>query len=105
MYAIIRTGGKQYKVAQGECLQVETLPVEVNGTVEFDEVLAVCDGDNVQFGNPVVASAKVTGKVVDQGRGPKIIVFKSKRRGGHRCKKGHRQNYTEVRIESISVGN
>ena len=104
MYAIIRSGGKQYKVAEGERLRVASMEAEVDAPIDFDEVLAVGDDQDIEMGRPLVASAKVTGKILSHGRGRKIIVFTKKRRGGHKKKQGHRQDYTEVLIESISAG-
>lgn len=103
MYAIVRTGGKQYQVASGDQLRVEKLPGEVGDTVALEDVLMVVDGENVQVGQPVLESAKVTAKIAEQGRGKKVIVFKKKRRKGYRLKKGHRQSYTALKIEEISL--
>ena len=104
MYAVIRSGGKQYKVKQGEKLRLESLEADVDSAVDFPDVLAVHDGENLHVGKPLVDSAKVSGKVLAHGRGRKIIVGKFKRRLGHHKKQGHRQGYTEVVIESISAG-
>ena len=103
MHAIIVTGGKQYKVAEGETLFIEKLPVEAGEAVTFDKVLAVIDGDNVTVGTPVVEGAKVDASVVKNGKGKKIIVFKYKPKKGYRRKQGHRQPYTKVTIGKISV--
>ena len=103
MHAIIETGGKQYKVAEGDTLFIEKLPVEAGETVTFDKVLAVLDGDKATFGAPVVDGAKVTASVVKNGKGKKIIVFKYKPKKGYRRKQGHRQPYTKVTIGKISV--
>ena len=103
MYAIVRTGGKQYQVEAGDTLRVEKLQGEVGDTVELDDVLLVVDGENVKIGQPVVEGAKVVAKVVEQGRHKKIIVFKKKRRQGYQVKKGHRQMYTALKIETISA--
>ena len=103
MHAIIETGGKQYKVAEGETLFIEKLPVEAGEAVTFDKVLAVIDGDNVTVGTPVVEGAKVDASVVKNGKGKKIIVFKYKPKKGYRRKQGHRQPYTKVTIGKISV--
>ena len=103
MYAIIETGGKQYKVAEGDTLFIEKLPVEAGEAVTFDKVLAVIDGDNVTVGTPVVEGAKVDASVVKNGKGKKIIVFKYKPKKGYRRKQGHRQPYTKVTIGKISV--
>lgn len=98
--AIIRTGGKQYRVSPGSVLKVEKLPVEKGGTLDF-EVLLVGQGETVQIGTPLVAGAKVTGEVVSHGRGQKIIVYKFRKRTNYRKKQGHRQAYTEVKITAI----
>ncbi|WP_297956857.1 50S ribosomal protein L21 [uncultured Desulfobulbus sp.] len=103
MYAIVRTGGKQYQVEAGDTLRVEKLQGEVGDTVELDDVLLVVDGESVKIGQPVVEGAKVVAKVVEQGRHKKIIVFKKKRRQGYQVKKGHRQMYTALKIETISA--
>lgn len=103
MHAIIETGGKQYKVAEGDTLFIEKLPVEAGEAVTFDKVLAVIDGDNLTVGTPVVEGAKVDASVVKNGKGKKIIVFKYKPKKGYRRKQGHRQPYTKVTIGKISV--
>ena len=103
MHAIIVTGGKQYKVAEGDTLFIEKLPVEAGEAVTFDKVLAVIDGENVTVGTPVVEGAKVDASVVKNGKGKKIIVFKYKPKKGYRRKQGHRQPYTKVTIGKISV--
>ena len=103
MYAIIETGGKQYKVTEGDTLFIEKLPVEAGEAVTFDKVLAVIDGDKITVGTPVVEGAKVDGSVVKNGKGKKIIVFKYKPKKGYRRKQGHRQPYTKVTIGKISV--
>lgn len=103
MYAIIRTGGKQYQVEAGDRLRVEKLEGDVGATVELEEVLLLVDGESVQIGRPLVEGAKVTATIVEQGRQKKIIVFKKKRRKGYQVKKGHRQFYTALNIETISA--
>ena len=103
MHAIIETGGKQYKVAEGDTLFIEKLPVEAGEAVTFDKVLAVIDGENVTVGTPVVEGAKVDASVVKNGKGKKVIVFKYKPKKGYRRKQGHRQPYTKVTIGKISV--
>ena len=103
MYAIVRAGGKQYQVEAGDTLRVEKLQGEVGDTVELDDVLLVVDGETVTIGQPVVEGAKVVAKVLEQGRHKKIIVFKKKRRQGYQVKKGHRQMYTALKIETISA--
>ena len=103
MHAIIETGGKQYKVAEGDTLFIEKLPVEAGDTVTFDKVLAVLDGDKATFGAPMVEGAKVTASVVKNGKGKKVIVFKYKPKKGYRRKQGHRQPYTKVTIGKIEA--
>ncbi len=103
MYAIVRTGGKQYHVAAGDILKVEKLAGEVGDTVELSEVLLLSDGDDVKVGQPLVEGAKVVARIVEQGRHKKIIVFKKKRRKGYQVKKGHRQLYTALSIEDIAA--
>lgn len=101
MYAILETGGKQYKVRPGDTLQVEKLPAEPGETIELGRVLMVADGDEVSIGTPVVPGAKVLAEVVEQRRGPKIIVFKYKAKVRYRRKMGHRQPLTTLRIKEI----
>ena len=103
MHAIIETGGKQFKVAEGDTLFIEKLPVESGETVTFDKVLAVIDGDKITVGTPVVEGAKVDASAVKNGKGKKVIVFKYKPKKGYRRKQGHRQPYTKVTIGKISV--
>lgn len=100
MYAIIQTGGKQYKVAVGDEVLVEKLNAEVDTEVTFD-VLLVADGENITVGTPVVEGVKATGKVLGQGKGKKVIVFKYKPKKNIRKKRGHRQPYTKVEITAI----
>jgi len=100
MYAIIATGGKQYKVAEGDIIKVEKLGLEAGAEVTFDQVLAVNDGKLV-VGNPTVENAKVTATVIEEGKNRKIIVFRYKPKKGYHKKKGHRQPYTKVKIEKI----
>lgn len=104
MTAIIVTGGKQYKVAEGDTLFIEKLPVEAGDTVKFDQVLAVLDGDKATFGTPVVEGASVEASVVKNGKGQKIRIFKYKPKKGYRKRQGHRQPYTKVTIGKITVG-
>ena len=101
MYAVIKTGGKQYRVAEGDLLRVERIKGEVGEAVEFDEVLMIVNGERVEIGRPILSDFKVVGEIVEQGKGKKIIVFKSKRRKGYRKKKGHRQQYTALKIKEI----
>jgi len=103
MYAIIRTGGKQYQVEAGDTLRVEKLQGEVGDTVELADVLLLVDGETVKIGQPVVDGAKVVAKIVEQGRHKKVIIFKKKRRKGYQVKNGHRQMYTALNIETISA--
>ena len=100
MYAVVRTGGKQYKVTPDQRVRVEKLPGEVGDQIELDEVL-LTGGESVKIGQPRVEGAKVVGTITDQGRGPKLIVFKLKRRKNYRRKQGHRQDYTEIRVDTI----
>ena len=101
MYAIIATGGKQYKVAEGDVIKVEKLGVEAGETYTFDQVLAV-GGDELTVGCPTVAGATVSATVMNEGRGKKVIVYKYKRKTGYHKKNGHRQAYTELKIDSIA---
>ncbi|NLW24594.1 MAG: 50S ribosomal protein L21 [Clostridia bacterium] len=103
MYAVIETGGKQYKVQEGDTLKVELLPVEVGSTVEIDKVLLVNKEGNVQIGSPYVNGAKVVLKVLEHGKGKKIIIFKYKPKKNYRRKQGHRQPFTKVVVEKIEA--
>ena len=103
MYAVIATGGKQYKVEKGEILTVEKLPGAVGDEVSFDNVLMFADGEDVRIGQPAVESATVRGHIVEQKKAKKIIVFKYKRRKRFRKTQGHRQQYTAVKIDSIEA--
>ncbi|MFN8572530.1 MAG: 50S ribosomal protein L21 [Gemmatimonadaceae bacterium] len=103
-YAIIRTGGKQFRVEPGATLRIPSLPGDAGASIEFNEVLLGSDGNSVRTGVPSLAGAKVTGEIVKQGKDDKIIVFKFKRRKNYARKQGHRQKFTEVRIKSISLG-
>lgn len=104
MYAVIRTGGKQYRVAKNDVITIEKLAAEKGATVSFDEVLMVGGDGGAKVGAPLVAGAKVTGTVLDQGKGDKILVFKKRRRKNSRRKNGHRQYETVVRIADIVAG-
>jgi len=101
MYAVIRTGGKQYKVAENDVLAIERLDGEKEGELSFSNVLALHDGEDIQIGAPFIEGAVVTANILDQSRAAKIIVFKKKRRQGYRRKKGHRQLETVIRITGI----
>ncbi|MEZ5843812.1 MAG: 50S ribosomal protein L21 [Hyphomicrobiaceae bacterium] len=101
MYAVIRTGGKQYRVAKDDTLEIERLAGEAGGTIEFTDVLMVGEGTAVKVGAPTVAGAKVVAELVEQTRGPKLIAFKKRRRKNSRRKIGHRQDLTKVRITDI----
>ena len=101
MYAIIKTGGKQYKVSEGDEIIIEKLDVVEGDAVTFEEVLSVVDGENVKIGQPKVEGAKVSGKVVKNGKGPKIRIFKYKHKTNYRRRQGHRQPFTKVKIEKI----
>ncbi|MFO7753975.1 MAG: 50S ribosomal protein L21 [Desulfobacteraceae bacterium] len=103
MYAVIRTGGKQYKVEEGSVLDIEKIDTGDDSMVEFNDVLMVSDGENTTLGEPNVENAVVKGQVVDSGKGKKKLVFKYKRRKGYRKMKGHRQHYTRVKIASIEA--
>ncbi len=103
MYAVIKTGGKQYKVSEGDVLKVEKLNAAPGDEIEISDVLMVVDGEDVQIGKPVVESASVKAKVIEQGRSKKVIVFKKKRRKGYKVKNGHRQPYTAIEIQAVSA--
>jgi large subunit ribosomal protein L21 len=102
MYAVIKTGGKQYRVAQGDRLRVEKLAGSVGDSVSFGEVLLVGAGDGVKVGTPTVGGAKVEAKIIAQDRAPKIIIFKFRRRKNYRRKTGHRQPFTALEITGIT---
>ena len=103
MFAVIVSGGKQYRVQEGQTLKLEKLAVEQGGKVEFDRVLLVSNGDNVTVGEPVVEGAKVSAEVVSHGRGDKVTIIKFRRRKHHMKRQGHRQWFTEVKITGISA--
>jgi large subunit ribosomal protein L21 len=105
MYAIIKTGGKQYRVSSGEQVRVETLPADVGAAISFDQVLVVGAGDDVRVGAPLVSGAQVKATVLGHGRGDKVKIFKLRRRKHFQKSQGHRQGYTEVRIDDIVAGN
>jgi large subunit ribosomal protein L21 len=102
MYAVIKTGGKQYKVAPGQKLKVEQIPADVGANVILDQVLMVGEGESVRLGQPTVAGATVTATVVAHGRGEKVKIFKMRRRKHYQKHQGHRQNFTELMINSIA---
>ena len=103
MYAVIKTGGKQYKVAAGEKLKREHIPADIGAEITLDQVLAVGEGESIQFGAPLVSGASVKATVISQGRHDKVKIFKMRRRKHYQKRAGHRQNYTEVRIEAINA--
>ena len=102
MYAVIKTGGKQYRVSPGDKLKVETIDAEVGASFDFDTVLMISDGDELTVGTPTIASAKVTAEVVAHGRGKKVEIIKFRRRKHHQKRTGHRQNFTQIEIQSIN---
>jgi large subunit ribosomal protein L21 len=101
MFAVVKTGGKQYRVSAGDKVKIESLAAEVGSQVTLDQVLAVGEGANVKVGNPLIQGASVTATVLAQGRHPKVRIFKMRRRKHFQKHAGHRQNFTEVRIDSI----
>jgi large subunit ribosomal protein L21 len=103
MYAVIKTGGKQYKVAAGEKLKIEQITADVGQEITLDQVLAVGIGEQMQFGQPLVSGASVTATVLSQGRHDKVKIFKMRRRKHYQKRQGHRQNFTEVRIDAINA--
>ncbi|HMA85290.1 MAG TPA: 50S ribosomal protein L21 [Desulfosalsimonadaceae bacterium] len=102
MYAVIATGGKQYRVKEGEVLRIEKMPGNVGESLAFDKVLLLSDGNELTIGEPTVPNASVNARIVEQGKGKKVLVFKYKRRKRSRSKQGHRQPFTAVQIDSIS---
>ena len=102
MYAVIKTGGKQYRVAAGEKLKVEQIPADIGQEIVLDQVLML-GGESVVVGSPLVAGAKVLAKVISQGRGEKVRIFKLRRRKHYQKHQGHRQNYTEIEISAINA--
>jgi len=104
MFAVIKTGGKQYRVASGDVIKIEKLDGEAGSNLNFDDVLLVEDGGKVTTGTPVVEGAKVSGEILEQTRGDKVLIFKKKRRHNYRRKAGHRQDLTVVRITDIAMG-
>ncbi len=103
MYAVISTGGKQYKLAQGDVCRIEKLDAEEGATVEIDKVLMIADGDNINIGTPYVDGGKVTATIKSHGRAKKVEIMKFKRRKHHQKKTGHRQYYTEIEVTAISA--
>lgn len=104
MHAVIQTGGKQYRVSEGDVLRVEKLDAEAGAKLEIKEVLLVSDGDTVKVGTPFVSGGKVTAEVTEHGRGEKIEIIKFRRRQKYRRKQGHRQDYTELKITKVTAG-
>ena len=102
MYAVVKTGGKQYRVSAGEKLKVEQIPADVGAQVTLDQVLMVGEGESVRVGQPTVTGVSVVATVVAHGRGEKVKIFKMRRRKHYQKHQGHRQNYTELRIDSIA---
>jgi large subunit ribosomal protein L21 len=102
MYAVIKTGGKQYRVAPGEKIKIEQIPADVGATIVLDQVLMVADGDAVKVGTPLVSGATVSATVMSHGRGAKVKIFKMRRRKHYQKTQGHRQNYTEIRVDAIA---
>lgn len=103
MYAVIASGGKQYRVSEGQVLKLETLPGDVGGTIEFDQVMLIADGADLNVGAPYIQGAKVAAEVVEHGRGDKIRIVKFRRRKHHMKRMGHRQNFTAVKITQIGA--
>ena len=103
MYAVIKTGGKQYRVVVGERIKVEKLVGEVGATVTLDQILMLADGDKVTIGSPIVQGASIQATVLSHGRGDKVMIFKFRRRKHYRKTQGHRQSYTEIQIGSIAA--
>ena len=103
MYAVISSGGKQYRVSEGETIRVEKIPGEIGASVSFDRVLMFSNGKTVEVGQPTLTNVAVTGHIVEQGKAKKIIVFKQKRRKRYRRKQGHRQQYTALKIDTIEM--
>ncbi len=102
MYAVVKTGGKQYRVVAGEKIKVEQIPADVGAEITLDQVLMVGEGESVKIGAPLVSGATVTAKVVSQGRHDKVRIFKMRRRKHYQKRQGHRQNFTEIQIVSIN---
>ncbi|MGQ9695594.1 MAG: 50S ribosomal protein L21 [Thermodesulfobacteriota bacterium] len=105
MYAIVRTGGKQYRISPGDKIRVEKIAGQVGQEIELKEVLIFSDGEKVLIGNPLLPNVKIVGQILGQQRAKKVIVFKMKRRKGYRKKQGHRQHFTTLQIKEISLNN
>ncbi|MDO9010585.1 MAG: 50S ribosomal protein L21 [Gallionella sp.] len=103
MYAVIKTGGKQYRVITGETLKVEIIPGDIGSAIVLDKVLLVSDGEKLSVGKPLLLGATVAATIVSHGRGDKVRIFKMRRRKHYQKNQGHRQNYTEIRIDGISA--
>jgi large subunit ribosomal protein L21 len=103
MYAVIKTGGKQYRIAAGQKLKIEQIPADIGQEITLDQVLSVGEGEQIKVGAPIVVGAVVKATVLAQGRHDKVKIFKMRRRKHYQKRQGHRQNYTEIRIESISA--
>ena len=103
MYAVIKTGGKQYRVVAGEKIKVEQIPADVGAEIILDQILMIGEGESIKVGAPMVAGAKITARVIAHGRHPKVKIFKMRRRKHYQKHQGHRQNYTELEIGSISA--
>ena len=101
MYAVIKTGGKQYRVAKDQIISIETLVGEPGQSIDFEEILMIADGDKIQVGSPLVSGAKVSGEVIEHGRHKKVEILKFKRRKHHMKRQGHRQGFTKVKITDI----
>jgi large subunit ribosomal protein L21 len=101
MYAVVKTGGKQYRVTPGQKFKVEQIPADIGSEIVLDQVLMLADGDSVTVGAPLVSGASVTAKVLSQGRGKKVTIFKMRRRKHYQKHQGHRQNFTELEVQSI----
>ncbi|MGD8981920.1 MAG: 50S ribosomal protein L21 [Desulfobacterales bacterium] len=103
MYAIVKTGGKQYKIHEGDIIRIEKIDGNIGNPISFDQVLMFSDGENTSIGQPILDNVTVKGHIVEQGKGKKIIVFKYKRRKRYRRKQGHRQQFTAIKIDQIEA--
>ena len=104
MFAVVKTGGKQYRVSEGDRLRVETLDADAGASVQLDNILMIGEGDSVKVGSPTVSNTSVTAKIIDHGRADKVKIIKFRRRKHHMKRMGHRQNYTELEITGINAG-